>query len=54
MGAAVGQSLPVAVGVLISPLPIVAVVLMVVSRRAKADAAAFLAGRSGRRGRTTP
>ena len=43
MGAAVGQSLPVAVGVLISPLPIVAVVLMLVSRRAKANAAAFLA-----------
>ncbi|MFD6136209.1 GAP family protein [Isoptericola sp. NPDC060257] len=44
MGAAIGQSLPVAVGVLISPLPIVAVVLMLVSRRAKANAAAFLIG----------
>lgn len=44
MGAAIGQSLPVAVGVLISPLPIVAVVLMLVSRRAKANAAAFLVG----------
>lgn len=44
MGAAIGQSLPVAVGVLISPLPIVAVVLMLVSRRAEANAAAFLIG----------
>ncbi|QJW35003.1 GAP family protein [Cellulosimicrobium protaetiae] len=43
MGAAIGQSLPVAVGVLISPLPIVAVVLMLVSGRAKANAFAFLA-----------
>lgn len=44
MGAAIGQSLPVAVGVLISPLPIVAVVLMLVSGRAKANAFAFLLG----------
>jgi threonine/homoserine/homoserine lactone efflux protein len=44
MGAAIGQSLPVAVGVLISPLPIVAVVLMLVSGRARANAAAFLVG----------
>ncbi|WP_426310350.1 GAP family protein [Cellulosimicrobium sp. E-16] len=42
MGAAIGQSLPVAVGVLISPLPIVAVVLMLVSGRAKANAFSFL------------
>jgi threonine/homoserine/homoserine lactone efflux protein len=44
MGSAIGQSLPVAVGVLISPLPIVAVVLMLVSRRAKVNATAFLLG----------
>lgn len=44
MGAAIGQSLPVAVGVLISPLPIVAVVLMLVSGRARANAFAFLLG----------
>ncbi|MFE7404727.1 GAP family protein [Isoptericola sp. NPDC057559] len=44
MGAAIGQSLPVAVGVLISPLPIVAVVLMLVSERARANAGAFLVG----------
>jgi threonine/homoserine/homoserine lactone efflux protein len=44
VGAAIGQSLPIAVGVLISPLPIVAVVLMLVSRRAKVNAFSFLAG----------
>jgi threonine/homoserine/homoserine lactone efflux protein len=44
MGSAIGQSLPVAVGVLISPLPIVAVVLMLVSRRAAVNATAFLLG----------
>jgi len=44
VGAAIGQSLPVAIGVLISPLPIVAVVLMLVSRRAKVNATAFLLG----------
>lgn len=44
MGAAVGQSLPIAVGVLISPLPIVAVVLMLLSRSAKANAIAFVVG----------
>ncbi|MFI6426301.1 GAP family protein [Promicromonospora sp. NPDC050880] len=44
MGAAIGQSLPVAVGVLISPLPIVAVVLMLVSGRARANALAFVVG----------
>jgi threonine/homoserine/homoserine lactone efflux protein len=42
MGAAIGQSLPIAVGVLVSPLPIVAVVLMLVSGRAKANAFSFL------------
>ncbi|MHA7134316.1 GAP family protein [Oerskovia turbata] len=44
MGAAIGQSLPIAVGVLVSPLPIVAVVLMLVSGRAKANAFSFLVG----------
>ncbi|WP_402463859.1 GAP family protein [Isoptericola aurantiacus] len=43
MGAAIGQSLPVAVGVLVSPLPIVAVVLMLASGRARANAFTFLA-----------
>ncbi|GAB3170481.1 GAP family protein [Myceligenerans halotolerans] len=44
MGSATGQSLPIAVGVLVSPLPIVAVVLMLTSGRARANAMAFLAG----------
>jgi len=44
VGAAIGQSLPVAVGVLISPLPIVAVVLMLVSPGGRANALAFLLG----------
>ena len=44
MGAAIGQSLPVAVGVLVSPLPIVAVVLMLVGERARANAPAFVVG----------
>ena len=44
MGEAVGQSLPVAVGVLISPMPIVAVVLMLLTPRARANAASFLLG----------
>lgn len=44
MGAAIGQSLPMAVGVLVSPLPIVAVVLMLVSERARSNALAFVVG----------
>jgi hypothetical protein len=36
--------LPAAVGVAISPLPIVAVVLMLVSRRGRANGPAFVAG----------
>jgi threonine/homoserine/homoserine lactone efflux protein len=44
MGSAIGQSLPIAVGVLVSPMPVVAVVLMLVSRRARANSLAFLIG----------
>ncbi|TDE95945.1 GAP family protein [Occultella glacieicola] len=44
MGEAVGQSLPIAVGVLVSPMPIVAVVLMLVSARARANGVAFVLG----------
>ncbi|WP_147796411.1 GAP family protein [Cellulomonas sp. Y8] len=44
MGEAVGQSLPVAVGVLISPMPIVAVVLMLLTPRARSNASTFLLG----------
>lgn len=41
-GDAIGQSLPIAVGVMVSPLPIVAVVLMLVSGSAKANAISFV------------
>jgi threonine/homoserine/homoserine lactone efflux protein len=44
MGPAIGASLPIAVGVLVSPMPIVAVVLMLVSRRARSNGFAFLVG----------
>ncbi len=44
MGEAIGQSLPMAVGVALSPLPIVAVVLMLVSKRARTNGPAFVAG----------
>lgn len=44
MGAAIGQSLPLAVGVLVSPIPIVAVALMLVSARARVTAPAFVVG----------
>ena len=44
MGEAIGQMLPAALGVAISPLPIVAVVLMLVSRRGRANGPAFALG----------
>jgi hypothetical protein len=44
MGTAVGQALPSAVGVALSPLPIVAVVLMLVTGRGRANGLAFVAG----------
>lgn len=42
VGPAIGQSLPIAVGVMVSPLPIVAVVLMLLSQNARANAFAFV------------
>jgi threonine/homoserine/homoserine lactone efflux protein len=44
MGDAIGQMLPAAVGVAVSPLPIVAIVLMLVSRRGHANGPAFVLG----------
>jgi Sap, sulfolipid-1-addressing protein len=44
MGDAIGQMLPAAVGVAVSPLPIVAVVLMLVSRRGRVNGPVFVAG----------
>jgi hypothetical protein len=44
MGEAIGQVLPYAIGVAISPLPIVAVILVLFSERARVNGLAFLAG----------
>jgi threonine/homoserine/homoserine lactone efflux protein len=44
MGDAIGQMLPAAVGIAISPLPIIAVVLMLVSRRGRTNGPAFALG----------
>ena len=44
MGEAIGQMLPAAVGVAISPLPIVAVVLMLVTPRGRVNGPAFVLG----------
>jgi threonine/homoserine/homoserine lactone efflux protein len=44
MGQAIGNFLPSAVGVAISPLPIVAVVLMLVTTRGRVNGPAFVAG----------
>lgn len=44
MGSAIGQTLSFAVGVAISPVPIIAVILVLVSGRARANGPAFLVG----------
>jgi hypothetical protein len=44
MGAAIGQSLPLAIGVALSPVPIIAVVLMLTTPRARANGPAFVLG----------
>ena len=44
MGQAIGQILPLAVGVAISPVPIIAVILMLFSRRARVNGPVFLLG----------
>jgi Sap, sulfolipid-1-addressing protein len=44
MGQAIGGSLALAVGIAISPIPIIAVVLMLTTPRARANGPAFLAG----------
>ena len=44
MGQAVGGSLPQAVGVALSPIPIIAVVLMLTTRRARGNGLAFVLG----------
>jgi len=44
MGKAIGGSLPLAVGIALSPIPIIAVVLMLTSRRAKVNGPLFVLG----------
>ena len=44
MGAAIGQVLPLAVGVALSPVPIIAVALMVMSQRARLNGPVFVIG----------
>ncbi len=41
MGQAIGESIPLAIGVAISPIPIIAVILMLLSKRAGANSTAF-------------
>ena len=44
MGQAIGEMLPAAIGVAISPIPIIAVVLMLVSPRGRVNGPAYLVG----------
>jgi hypothetical protein len=44
VGAAIGGALPFAVGVALSPIPIVAVVLILTTQRARVNGAVFIAG----------
>ena len=44
MGAAIGQTMGYAIGVAISPVPIIAVILMLFTPKAKTNSVAFLAG----------
>jgi len=44
MGQAIGQWLPTAIGIALSPLPIVAVVLMLVTPRGRTNGPAFILG----------
>jgi len=44
MGAAIGEMLPLAIGIAISPLPIIAVILILTTPRARTNGLAFLGG----------
>lgn len=44
MGAVIGDLLPLAIGIAISPVPIIAVILMLLSRKATATSTGFLLG----------
>lgn len=44
MGSVIGQTLPLAVGIALSPMPIIAVILMLLSVRARSNSVGFLLG----------
>jgi len=44
MGAAIGEMLPLAIGIAISPLPIIAVILMLTTPKGRSNGLAFLGG----------
>lgn len=44
MGEAIGEVLPLAIGIALSPLPVVAVILMLLTPQARSNGPAFLAG----------
>ncbi len=44
MGAAIGEMLPLAIGIAISPLPIIAIILMLLTPQARSNGLAFLGG----------
>ena len=44
MGQAIGEMLPLAIGIAISPLPIIAIILMLITPQARSNGLAFLGG----------
>ncbi len=44
MGAAIGEMLPLAIGIAISPLPIIAVILILTTPKGRSNGLAFLGG----------
>lgn len=44
MGAVIGEILPLALGIAISPIPVIAAILMLLSPRARSTSVGFLAG----------
>ncbi len=44
MGSAIGETLPFAIGIAISPVPIIAIILMLITPKARSNGLAFLGG----------
>ena len=44
MGSAIGEMLPLAIGIAISPVPIIAIILMLITPKARSNGLAFLGG----------